>query len=460
MGAILVCTALSGGTALGAGGIVPDILYAPGELPQTPAPAPGGGILDQDQLLGDMGGLRSGLAKYGVSIHLGETSEILDNVSGGIGRGPLYEGLTDLNVGWDLRTAFDWRGVFFARVYQIHGRGLTTNEVDNLNTISGIEATRTTRLFEAWYEQHIGDWLRIRIGQQSAGQEFIVTSTARLFVNGAFGWPTLPSADLPSGGPGFPLGTPAVRFRIDFNDELTLFSGVFDGNPTGAPLGTPNPQTYDLSGTAFRTSDGVLWINEVRYNPGNSPATGGYRLGAWYDSERFPDLGLASNGAPLASPASTGVPRRYNGDFSFYGIVDQPIFRKDDSDNGFSVFARAMGAPGDRNLVDLYLDGGVTYKGLTGHGDTIGLGVAYAHIGNVARALDTEQALLNGGLTPVQSSETAVELTYQFNVAKWWTLQPDLQYIVNPGGGIPNPQAPTSRIRNAVVAGLRTIITF
>jgi porin len=457
---VLLCLVLPTGSPLAAGGIVPNALYGPGEAPQNPAPAPTGGPLDQDELLGDMGGLRTGLAKYGASVHLGEISEILDNFSGGIGRGPLYEGLTDLNVGLDLRPYFGWRGVFFVRVYQIHGRGLTANEVDNLNTISGIEATRTTRLFEAWYEQHIGDWLRIRIGEQSAGQEFIVTSTARVFVNGAFGWPTLPSVDLPSGGPGFPLGTPAVRFRIDFNDELTFFSGIFDGNPTGAPLGTANPQARDLSGTAFRTSDGVLWINEVRYNPGNSPATGGYRLGAWYNSERFPDIDLASNGVSLANPASTGIPRRYNGDFSFYGIVDQPVFHKENSDDGFSLFARAMGAPGDRNLVDLYLDGGVAYKGLTGHGDTLALGVAFAHIGSAARALDAEQATLTNGLYPIRSSETAVELTYQFNIARWWTLQPDLQYIVNPGGGIPDPQAPTIRIKNALIGGVRTIITF
>ncbi len=190
-------------------------------------------------------------------------------------------------------------------------------------------------------------WLRIRIRQQSAGQEFIISNTARVFVNGALGWPTLPSADLPSGGPGFPLGTPAVRFRVDFNDDLTFFSGVFDGNPTGAPLGTLNPQIYDLSGTAFRTSDGVLVrINEVRYNPGNSPATGGYRLGAWYDSERFPDLNLASNGAPLASPASTGVPRRYYPDFSFCQPDHRPaaVPKGRGLDNGFSVFARAIRA--------------------------------------------------------------------------------------------------------------------
>jgi porin len=73
-------------------------------------------------------------------------------------------------LAFDFRPQFHWRGNFFVRAYQIHGKGLTAANIDNLNTISGIEATATTRLFELWYEQHIGDWLRIRIGQQSAGQ--------------------------------------------------------------------------------------------------------------------------------------------------------------------------------------------------------------------------------------------------------------------------------------------------
>src|SRR6185437_3905277 len=68
------------------------LFIAPAAPPLAPEQLQGGGGLkDQDQLLGDMGGLRSGLAKYGLSLYLGETSEVLDNLSGGIGRGPLYE---------------------------------------------------------------------------------------------------------------------------------------------------------------------------------------------------------------------------------------------------------------------------------------------------------------------------------------------------------------------------------
>jgi porin len=397
-----------------------------------------------------------------MTLGITETSEILGNVTGGIRRGAIYEGVTDLNFAWDLRPDFSWRGMFFARAYQIHGRGLSANNLDNLNIASGIEADRTTRLYELWYEHHFLDWLRIRLGQQAAGQEFLISTNAKLFVNSTFGWPTLPGTDLPSGGPNYPLGTPAVRFRIDANDALTFFAGVFNGSPTGAPAGAPDPQRLDLSGTAFRVNDGVFAIFETRYNPDNSPKNGTYRLGAWYNSEKFPDQHFANNGVSLASPLSSGMPRLLANNYSVYAIVDQPIFpAKDEKDDtGWNFFGRVMGTPGDRNLVDLYFDTGVEYKGPFGRpNDTVGLAYGYARISNAARLLDMDVAA-TGVFRPVRSTETVVELTYQFTLNPWWQLQPDFQYITNPGGGIANPNSTGQKIGNPAVLGLRTIIQF
>src|SRR5215471_18050694 len=274
---LAVALLLGPNPAVARGGGPLGILFGETE-PSTEAPDESD-FWTRKNLLGDLGGLRSAMAPYGLALGIVENSEVLSNVTGGTKRGIIYEGVTDLNLGFDMRPYFHWRGVFFARAYQIHGRGLSQNYLDNLDTESGLEATRTTRLFELWYEQRFGDWLRIRLGQQSAGQEFIISKTAQLFVNGAFGWPTLPGIDLPSGGTGFPLGTPAVRFRVDANEALTLFAGLFNGDPTGAGF-SADAQKHDLSGTAFRTHDGAFAIAEVRYNPDNLPSTGTYRLGA------------------------------------------------------------------------------------------------------------------------------------------------------------------------------------
>jgi porin len=446
-----------------AGGGPTGVMFGETQVPEQAVPTVSTDFWNRPNLLGDMGGLKSLIQPYGFQFNVTETSEILGNPTGGIRQGAIYEGVTDINLGWDLRTKYGWRGVFFARAYQIHGRGLSGNDLDNLNTASGLEADRATRLFELWYEQHIGDWLRIRVGEQSAGQEFIISPTAKMFVNGTFGWPTLPSADLPSGGPGYPSSTPAIRFRIDTGDALTFFAGVFNGNPTGAPLSNPDPQRFDLSGTAFHVNDGALVLFETRYNPDNSSKNGTYRLGAWFNSERFPSENLASNGVPLPSPLSSGMPQLLGNDFSIYGIIDQPLFPPADKDDatGFNAFGRVMGAPGDRNPVDFYADTGLAYKGPFGrNGDVVGIAFGFAHIGNGAQSFDEATTIFTGQQRPIRSAESVFELTYQIGITPWWQIQPDFQYIANIGGGILNPNQPGRRIGDAAILGLRTTITF
>jgi porin len=241
----------------------------------------------QADLLGDLGGVRLAIGQYGLTFGLNETSEILGNPTGGTRQGAIYEGLTDTSLVLDLNHYFHWPGVFCVRAYQIHGRGLSTNNLNNLMTASSLEATPATRLLELWYEQQIGDWLRIRVGQQGADQDFIISTTSKLFINSTFGWPNLPSSDLPSGGPAYPLSTPAVRVHIKVNGALALFAGLYNGDPAGPGLG--DPQKRDPSGTSFRINDGALALLEVRYNPGNSSQNGTYKLGAWFNSEKFAD---------------------------------------------------------------------------------------------------------------------------------------------------------------------------
>jgi porin len=415
-------------------------------------------IWQRKMLFGDLGGLRPALDKYGIKLGLAETSEVLGNPTGGRHQGLIYEGLTDLSLNIDFRPTLHLRGNVFARAYQIHGRGLTTT-IGNLNEISGIEAAATTRLVELWYEQHFSDWLIIRIGQQTIGPEFLSPEAARLFVNGAFGWPTLPGLDLPTGGPGFPLGTPAAHVRIDPTEGLTLSSALFNGDPTGAGVG--GSQLADPSGTAFRIGDGALFITELRYNPESSDQNGTYYFGGWFHSKHFSDLRFDISGIPLASPASSGQPRRHEGDFSLYSMIDQPFLTDPEAHTGFVGFARIMGAPSDRNLVDLYLDAGLVYKGPFGRADDqIGLSVAHAGVGRAAIGFDADVARFTGTPYPIRSGETNLELTYRFQLAPWWQLQPDFQYVFNPGGGLPNPNAPTRRLSDAAVFGLRTAITF
>jgi len=49
-------------------------------------------------------------------------------------------------------------------------------------------------------------------------------------------------------------------------------------------------------------------------------------------------------------------------------------------------------------------------------------------------------------------------MMYQAKPKPWWTLQPELQYIIQPGGGVLNPDG---RLRpNAWVIDLRSTLNF
>ena len=112
------------------------------------------GISRSSYMLGDMWGLRTALAKYGISFALQETSEVLGNPSGGIRRGAAYDGLTQMALQMDTNRAFGWYGgTFNVSALQIHGRNLSADNLGTIQTSSGIEADRATRLWELWYQQ-------------------------------------------------------------------------------------------------------------------------------------------------------------------------------------------------------------------------------------------------------------------------------------------------------------------
>lgn len=432
----------------------------------------------RDRLLGDAGGVRTALGKYGISIGLQETSEIKGNVTGGVHQGADYNGLTEMSLGLDTGKAFGWQGrTFNVSALQIHGRSLSADNLLNIQTASGIEAERATRLWELWYDQSLLDGrMDIKIGQQSIDSEFMGSEGAGLFLNTMMGWPVVPSYDLYAGGPAYPLSSLGVRFRGQIGNNVTVLGGVFDDNPPGGPFDDDRQvRGAEQSGTKFNVNTGALFIAEVQYalnqprlgqmaRPGETAGLPGiYKLGGWYDTASFPDQRFDTLGLSLADPNSTGNPRTRRGNWSIYGVADQMVWRPDPAGpRAVSIFARIMGAPGDRNFINFGLNAGVTLKApLPGRDeDTFGIGYGLAAVSGAAGRLDKDTATYTGGYTPRRGTESFVEVTYQCQAAPWWTVQPDFQYVFMPGGGIANPNNPTQRIGNEAILGLRTNIVF
>jgi porin len=130
-------------------------------------------------------------------------------------------------------------------------------------------------------------------------------------------------------------------------------------------------------------------------------------------------------------------------------------------DGSVNVFLRGGVAPTDRNLISFYMDGGIGVKGALRDrpNDMFTLGIAYSKISPAAAALDRDTRAIAPPF-PIRDEEVVFEMTYAAQIAPWWIVQPDLQYIVHPGGNVPNPNDPTVAIGNAFIAGIRSTIKF
>ncbi len=445
-------------------------------VPAEPPPAAPTGLWERTSLLDDLGGLRTVLGNYGITFGLQNTAEVFANATGGIKRGASGDGLAMLSIGLDTGKAFEWNGgTFNVSALGIYGPNFSQGYLGNLQTASGIVASPTVRLWELWYQQaFLGGQMDVKLGQQSLDQEFMTSLGIELFLNTVMGWPMIPSADLYAGGPAYPLSSLGVRLRGRPSENMTVLGGVFQDNPPGGPFDDDGQLRGSTRyGVNFNLRTGALLIAELQYAV-NQPAEGDtkaagsglpgrYKIGAWFDTAKFPDQRFDSAGLSLANPASSGNPQFHWHNYSLYAVVDQAIWQAGGDDSRtISVFVRPMFAPTNQNLIDFSIDGGLTMKApLPGRDDdTFGVGFGVANVSRRASALDRDSAFFSGGFVPTRGAETFVEVTYQIQLTPWLQVQPDFQYFWMPGGGVVNPTSPAQRIGNEAVFGIRTNVVF
>ncbi len=360
--------------------------------------------------------------------------------------------------------------MFNITAFQIHGRNLSTDNLDDLQTASGFQANRATRLWELWFQQTFNG-ADLKIGQQSLDQEFLISAGASAFINTALGWPVVPSFGQYAGSPAYPLSSLGVRLRLHPTPSFTLLGGVFDDNPAGGPFNNDSQlRGATQSGTEFSLNTGALFIGEMQWatnQPTRSGPTdrlpGTYKLGFWFDSGNFPN-GEFPTGGQLSAVATRAILNPLlRHDYSLYAVADQTVWQPDPKGaRALGLFARLMGAPSDRNLIDLAVNAGAILRAPLPDrdNDTFGLAYGLARISSSSIRIDQQLQAFTAGYNPIRASESLIEVTYQAQIAPWWQVQPDFQYVFLPGAGIANPIQPGRRIGNEAVLGVRTNITF
>ena len=389
--------------------------------------------------LGDLCGLREIIGKFGLTIGGSYTGEVLSNVSGGLpARGTIAEGLLELDLDLDLEKAIGLKGgsMHFS-VFDSHGSSLSQRYTGDLSAVSSIDAYDTFRIAEYWYEQKLfNDRLNVRIGQFLTENEFYYSDYANLFICGSFGAYTFLVNNFPF-APAYPMSAPAIRFLLNLTPNIDLNVGIYSGSTLAQATnnrGFPN----------IRAQDGFLCFYEIDYHVNREDISTGlpttYKLGAIYHSLYDGELNL--------NPGSANRPG-----YGIYLTIDQAIWKQRTTDKnvrppGLGAFCRLGYMPDDFAFVSRYIDAGLNYNGLIpGRNDDIfGIGVTHSGLSGVA----SRRSVRAGG--PRFSSETLIEVTYTAKIFPCLTLQPDFQYIINPGA--------TDTAPNAAVIGIRSTLTF
>jgi porin len=375
------------------------------------------------------------------------TAEVVNNVAGGGRRGTVYDGASAAQFTLHLRRLVGWRGArFFLFVLGTNG-GAPSGLVGDVQGLSDLQAPPGVRLEEAWLQQDMfGNRVSLLAGRYDVSTEFYFSTSGDLFINGSLGTGAAFGLSGVEGPSIYPFTAVGGRIAIKPSRNSVVRFAALDGVPVDRPGGGIH---------LFAPGDGALLVGELallsrpdtatlpsdrRFHIGRGlsrPYRGKIALGGWYYTARFPDLfDTLSTGAPVQRHGSGGV----------YVITDRTLWRASHGAPGFITGFVQLGVGDPRvNQIGGYVGGGFTMTAPFAKRSQDQVGIAVAAARNGSHFVHAQSA--NGIST---ATETALELTYLADFA-WLTVQPDLQYILHPGG--------TRTKRNALVISLRISVS-
>jgi porin len=415
--------------------------------------------LDGPSLSGDWWGVRNMLDDSGVELSGSYTNNIAGNPVGGKSAGFTY---TD-NIGFGAELNFEkligWQGLTLTvSGLNRSGSSLSQENIGNQFTVQQVFGGQTVMFYALAAEQKMfDDKVSLKFGRFATGDDFASSPFYWLYMNnGIDGNPQALPVNTQFSA--YPWAVWAARLKIQPTPEWTAQLGVYQVSDRVFD------RTYHGLDWSIRPNDGVLLISQFGWSPeffkkpvetesdGKSLASGksagksvapakmeglpgNYWFGAYYSPWQF---------------AQFGTEETATNSYGFYWHADQMIFReRPGSDQGLTLWSAFVLSP-QQNIAKLpfQFNGGLAYKGLvpTRDEDQTVFGIVYGKFSrNYARSVNE-----TGGGYP--QYEMVLELGYRVQLTKFAYVQPDLQWVINPGG--------TGNIPNALVLGAQMGVTF
>jgi porin len=354
----------------------------------------------------------------GAELELGYTADVL---AGNGAHGLDYVDNLDLTLTWQR----DETQVFVYGLYN-NGRDFSGPRYPRGWVASNIETgVKALRLYEAWIDQSLADGkLSLRAGLYDLNSEFDALEASSLFINPAHGIGTDFSQSGRNGPSIFPVTSLGLRLQARLGEHTTLRLAALDGVP-GDPA---HPKRTAIK---LGQGDGALLVGELERQVGNWLLIGGY----WrYTAPHEDLLASASSGAPVLRRGAQGAYLRGEG-----------LLVGSREGRGLDAFFRLGWADPRFHEVERFASAGLRWRGpFAGRpADDAGIALATSGSGRQAR-----QALALGG-EAIAHRDWAFEVTYALALTEWLTVQPDLQYFIDPA---------FEQGRNAWMGGVRVTL--
>ena len=343
-----------------------------------------------------------------VNVALSYTGDYFRNFSGGIRLGNEYLDLLELGVEGNYSVSESWTLSTSIQGIHSNGHSITNRLTGDLQILSNLDGGgRFTKVGQASVELS-NSVVSVLFGLYDINAEFDVLENANVFINSGHGIGNdiaLTGENGPSIYPFYSLGS---RLKLAIDDNQSIKLAILDAVPgSETSLNAPKPE--------LNHKDGFFSIVEYESQMLNQKVL----IGGWRYSN---DVEIGSNQVQ---------------NFGFYGRNQHQF-----SDHRTRSFIRVGYANEKANQHDWFLSGGVTYDDPfnINSEDVFGFAVAYLQRSRAVN-LDTD---------PTEGHETVLELTYLKTVTQHFSVQPNIQYIENPG----------FRSSHAFVAGLRFQLTL